>query len=590
VTQIDETAAEPAADARALGSLLAALAPLFATIASIPAFAPVAGGGRAIDAALALAPTAPPGYPLAALVLRACTLLPLGPIALRAALGSALLHALAAAALYRAIDSGLRAGSGVRPLVASPLALGLSAIAFGSAPLFVDGAWPHAAAIALCCTCLERLVAFERARPALVLAPLRAAALLWALLLAEQPALAACVLVAAWPGLRRALGEYRLPAWNLAPLALGLPLWLYAPLAHAPEAGLPHASSPLAALQAAFAFAGEARQWPEQLPVASLAPLALGAVGAIGALLALRTPARRSYGALWSGAGLSALAGALGLRHSAPCWALALCGAAALAAFALAPLLAGDRKSKLAPVLAVGLVALGLSQLQATARAALAFDWTASDALSDTLRRTLPARSALLLAPELASAFVDAEREERARPDLLVALQPWLLDLPAAERVAERDPELMPLLRALLLAEQPPARAASRHGAPRALPDRELPLVELTALAARRPVLLELGAEPGASVHAVLLPYALYHQVSTHAVTRSDIELAARERDQRLARLYRTLDPTRLDPAATRLLIERHSAELAHALSIADPALAARARESLHHITVNAKP
>jgi len=581
-------AAEPRPDARALGSLLAGLAPLFAMTASIPAFAPAAGGARAIDAALALAPTEPPGYPLATLVLRACTLLPLGPLALRAAFGSALLHAMAAAALYRAIDGGLRAGTGLRPLVVSPLALGLTAIAFGSAPLFVDGARPYAAAIALCCLCLERWIAFEQARPALVLAPLRAAALLWALLLAEQPALAACIAIAVLPGLRRALGEYRLPAWNLAPLALGLPLWLYAPLAHAPELGLPYASSPLAALQAAFALRHEAPHWPALLDVHSLATFALAAAGVFGALVALRTPALRRYGALWSGAGLSALAGALGLRHSAPCWALALCAAAALTAFALAPLLAADRNSKLAPVLAIGLVALGLSRLQATARAALALDRSASDALSDTLRRTLPVRSALLLAPELACAFLDAEREERARPDLLVALQPWLLDLPAAERVARRNPELMPLLRAQLLAEQPPARAASRKAAPRALPDRELPLVELTALAARRPVLLELGTEPGAGVHAVLLPYALYHQVSTHAVTRSDRDLAARDRDQRLARLYAELDLTQLDPAVTRFLIDRHSAELAQAQSIADPALVARAREALQRIEASA--
>jgi hypothetical protein len=582
------TITAPAAPAEpVLGTLLAALAPLFAMLASASAFPPPADGARAIDAALALAPAEPPGYPLAALALRACTLLPLGPLALRAALGSALLHALAAAALYRAIDASLRAGAGLRPLVASPLALGLSALAFGSAPLFADGARTHAAAVALCCLCLERWVAFERARPRLLLAPLRSAGLLWGLLSAEQPALAACLLIAALPGLRRALGEFRLPAENLAPLALGLPLWLFAPLARAPELGLAHASSPLAMLQAAFALGRETQRWPTQLPPTALAPVALGVLGFAGALIALRSPALRRFGALWLGAGLSALAGGIGLEEAAPCWALALCAAAALSAFALAPLLAGQAKGRLAPALAVALVALALTQLQAVARAALALDRAAGDALSDALRRDLPARGALLLAPELAAGFLDAEHEERARPDLLVALQPWLLDLPAAERVAERSPELMPLMRAQLLAQERPERAGERRGAPRALPERELPLVELTALAARRPVLLELQSEPDPGLYKVLVPHALYHQVSTHAVGKSDIDLAAREAARRLARLDAQLDLSRLDRATTRLLAERFAAELAYAQAIAAPAVADRARAALDRLGVD---
>jgi hypothetical protein len=465
--------------------------------------------------------------------------------------------------------------------VASPIALGLTTTAFASPPLFSPPAHAHAAAIALSCLCHERLLALERAWPRLALGPLRAAALLWGLLIAEQPTLAAVLLLAAAPGLRRLFAAYRLPLWNLAPLALGAPLWLFGALARAPELGLPSASSPLAMLTAAFALAADPQLRPWAFAAtdpASVARGALLALAAAGSALGLRARATRRFAALWLGGAAAALVGALNLAHGAACWALLLCAAAALASLALAPLLGGETKNALAPALAVVLVLFGATALYSAAADARARDWTAADALGDPLRRQLPAHAALLLAPELAAAWLDAEREERVRPDLLAALQPWQLDLRAAERVAAHSPELLPLLRAQLLAPAPAHAVAADARAGESL---ELPRVELAALAARRPVLLELQADVAVGLRDALLPYGLYHQVSTHNVNKSDVELAARDADRRLARLDAQLDLTRLPADAARLLAQRYRAELAYAEAVPDAALAERARARL---------
>jgi hypothetical protein len=568
------------ASARALGTLLAALAPLLAALSNSSGFGPASGGPHVLHAALALSCAEPPGHPLSVLVLRAAAFVPIGPLALRVELATAALLSLAAAALYRALDTGLRATGVLRSRMASPLALGLCLLAFGAGPLFTREPQPHAAALALACLGLACWVAFECAWPRLELSALRAGSLLLGLLLAEQPALALLLLLFALPVVRRVLREYRLPAWNLAPLALGLPLLLYAPLARAPELGLSCARTPLEQVRTAFALAVGLPPQGAAFRPAEIAALSLVALGALGATLSLRAPATRKLGVSWLALGLGAFAASRWLAHGDAASALALYAAAALAGFALAPVLSDDGQGRLAPALAAMLVLLGLGLLHAGARAARGVDPTASDALADPLRRQLPARSALLLAPELAAALLDAEAEERTRPDLLVALAPWQLDLRAAERIAARSPELLPLLRAQLLARAPPPRppGAGNRDADGA---RALPLVELAGLAGRRPTLIELSPELDPALHAVLLPHALYHQVSTHGIGKTDVELAARGSERQLARLYDELDVGRLDRAARALLADRHTAEVAYARSVGDVQLEARARQRI---------
>jgi len=551
--------------AQTLGTLIAALTPLLAMLAVVSAFPPVAGGDSAIAAALELELTAPPGHPLAALAGRLCTLLPLGPLALRVGLCSALLSAVAAAALYRALDRSLRVHAAVRALYASPLALGLTLFVFGCEPLFAAEPRAHMAAVALGCLCLERIVAFECAWPRLELATLRAAGLWWALLVAEQPALAAAVLVAALPSLRRLLSGYRLPLANLAPLALGLPLWLYGVLARGSPLGLP-AGSLASRLGAAFAPASATAAWPPAPEPVGPDPVWLTALVVLFVVIGLRARALRRIGLPWLWLALSALLGASVLERAAALHALALCACAALATLACGAPLAGSSRSRLAVALALLSVALGVTQLQATARAARMHDPGSADVLGDALRRTLPARSALLLGDALARAQRDAESLERVRPDLLFALKPWLLPLEAAQRVAARNRELLPLLRAELLDS---ARQAASSNAP--------PLFELAALAARRPVLIELAPGHERALHPSLLPFGPYHQVSTSSVGKADFLFAERESEQRWSRLYAALGPSQLDAATVQLLAERHAAQADYAHSLADPELAQHA-------------
>lgn len=566
------------ADSRALalGMLLAALAPLFAVIASTSAYPPASGEARLLAAALELSPAEPPGYALATWWARAFALVPLGPLALRVALASGALYAVAAAALFAAIDRALRAQTALRPLFASPLALAVTLLAFGSPPLFADTPHAHAAAIALACLCLERLVAFEAAWPRLELMPLRMALLWFALLAPEQPALAAVLLLATVPTARRLLASYELPAWNLAPLLLGVPLWLFGAVSAGVELGLPVARTPWSMLQSAFAPSAIEPALVSRLPASPFEPAltltyALIALGVLGAAVALRAP-RQRVSALWLGVGLAALCGALFLPDTEAHAALGLCAAAALSALALAALLTGAHQGWLATVTAVALVLVGLAQVQTSALRARSLSRGAADALGDALRRDLPPRSALLLGPDLATSIADYTAEERVRPDLLVAVEPWRLDFAAAKRVAAHSPELLPLLRAALLdAAARPLRAA-------------LPELELATLASRRPVLLELDPVTERSLHDILLPFAFYHRVSTSGVGDSDIDLAAREREQRLARAYATLDLPHLPEPILHLLAARHVAELDYALGHGHEGLAKDALARLNRL------
>jgi hypothetical protein len=574
-----DSAEEAETDPRALtlGTLLAALGPLLAAISSAAAYPAFAASERTLAAALALSAIEPPGHPLGAWTTRLCLLIPLGPLALRAALATALLFALAAAALFRAIERSLRAREGVRGSVSAPLALALTLLAFGCTPLLPVTARADAAAIALACLCVERLVHIERAWPRLDLPALRCAALLFGLLAPEHPTLACVVLAAALPLLQRLVAAFRLPLANLWPLALGLPVWLALAWAaqHGPPALMPGALRPL--LRAAFALARDAdgftlRELSSASSALVLLPYALTVLGLLGAALALRPSQPRRIWNVWIGLGLAALLAAHLFQEGAAHTALGLCAAAALSAYALSSLVAGQR-AWLGTVAALALTALAVTQLEAAARKARAIDRAAIDALGEPARRDAPARSALLLAADSAPALLEAEAEEHARPDLLVTLKPWLLDLAAAQRVAAQSPELLPLLRADLLGDETPDDT-----------EAELPVVELAALAARRPLLLELTALRERSVHRNLTPFALYHQVATSEVSKSDVDLAAQASEKRFARAFAEIVPAQLDPALLEWLADRHLAELDYALSLSDLKLAAQALERLDRL------
>jgi hypothetical protein len=461
--------------ARALGALLAALAPLLAMLSTASAYGAPSGNREGLlSAALELHPCAPPGYPLALLLGRLCALLPLGPLPLRVALASILASSFAAAALYRALDARLHAHGLSRALVASPLALGITLFAFGQPLLFCAEPRAYAVALALGCLCLERLTALHTARS------LRTAGLLWALLCVEQPAFALLLALGSMPALLPLLRDRRLSARELLPIALGLPLW----------------SSYALRAQRADAFAGAAR-----------APL-----GWLGS---------------WA--------------QPATLLPLGLCAAAVLGSGLLAVALRGRKQSSLAVTLSLLSIALGVSQLRATSLREL--DRSTSDTLRQSLLSQPPARSTVLVDRDLALDLRDAQSEQHLRPDLDLTLKPWLLDLSAGARQVAAQPSLRPLLRTHLL-------------------QSELPVAELRALAATRPLLLELDPALEHTGYRVLLPHGLYHQVAASPVSKGDRQSAAAEAEQRWQHLQTALELESVDSASRELLVTRLRASL----------------------------
>ena len=140
---------EPSAEAHALGSALAALTPLLAMLASARAFASYRADDGLLAGALALAPAGAPAHPLATLLAALFARVPLGPLPLRVALSSSAAMAFAAAALYRALDTGAAVAARVAPRVRAPLAIAVLLFAFGSDALFATEPRAYALSVAL---------------------------------------------------------------------------------------------------------------------------------------------------------------------------------------------------------------------------------------------------------------------------------------------------------------------------------------------------------------------------------------------------------------------------------------------------------
>jgi hypothetical protein len=504
---------EASAEAHALGSALVALTPLLAMLASARPFAAYGADDGLLAGALALAPQAAPAHPLAVLLAALFARVPLGPLPLRVALASSAAMAWAAAALYRALETGAAAAGRVQPRVRAPLAVAVLIFAFGSDALFAIDPRAHAVSVALGCAYLERISALQAAWPRLALRPLRAAAFWLGLLAFEQPALALVLLAGSGALLSRAWRAFRVPGVHFVGLAAGASVGLGAHALLLRAAQRPIAAALAGSATAAFSFAAPPVHRPELGLAASV--LLLGAL--IALVRFVRAPAPQRLHGVWIGVALVALGASAVLARPAALLALGLCAAAVLSALAFGELLAGARVP-LASALAFGALLLGLSQLRAAALHGMANDARASDVLREPAWRALPPRALLFVAPDAGAALRSAELEERARPDVHVVLKPWQFDLIASQALARARPELQPLLRAILL-------------------QGELPLTELQSLAARGPLLLELDPARERALYPALLPWGLYLQVSSSAVSRSDERFAARDADARNAAL-----------------------------------------------------
>ncbi|HEX7478488.1 MAG TPA: hypothetical protein VF331_11820 [Polyangiales bacterium] len=469
----------------------------------------------------------------APLLARLCTLVPIGPLALRIAIASALALAAASVVLYRAIDTLLLAqGVGVAALRAT-VALGLCLFAMGTPSLFFQGLRPEAFALQtlLALAFLERLTELEAHWPSHDLRALYAAGLCLGGLGANDPLSALLLLTAAAPTLSRITRAKGLsPLARCGGLALGTTLCTRA--GHlAAHAGFWQAVP--AATHRAATLLGYPRAVLSELGV-------VGVLAALGAVAALQTPGVRRIGTLWASACVVPVLGyaALGLAPAAPdtlgmlsyvpaaatLLAAALCGAL-LAPDGVPKVLAS--RAQLTAVLA--LLALGALRLHVTATQSELADFMLPDALSGEARQRWPARSVFIASDAQTGALVLAsEAEDHARPDLRV-LVPSRWHGHAAN--PPTDAELRALVRGYLL-------------------EGELEQAELESLTAKRPVLLDPDPRLSPALFAALRCSHFAFEVLGAAASRAEANSAAEAYRVELTRLQQAASPGLSDPVA----------------------------------------
>lgn len=213
---------------------LAAGVPLAAYLATASAHDYWLDGGELTAHAVGLDIAHPPGHPLAGLLGKLVTLVPLGPIPLRVALAQALCAAIAAAFLYNAIDTTVRALGVTRDRLAVPTALGGTWLVATSHAWWFQAVRPevYALQMLLVAIAIDRVVALEASWPTHDVRPLYTAALALGLGLANHHFVAFLVFPALAPTLARvyrARGARPL-AWTALAVAVGLSAYVYLPV------------------------------------------------------------------------------------------------------------------------------------------------------------------------------------------------------------------------------------------------------------------------------------------------------------------------------------------------------------------------
>ncbi len=531
--------------------------------------------GEFVAASVWLGVAHPPGQPLHALTGQLASRLPLGPLAWRVGLGSALAQAVAcwllAVAAWRTLGFGNLSGR-----ARSALSLTVAWSVGASAGWWLQAVRPEVYALqaALGLALLERLLAFEQAWPArLHGAALRQAALLFGLSLGNHHFLGLLLLPAAAPSLARFLAVRRTRgALSLLPFAAaGLGVYGYLPLrAGAPLAlGQPDAPDRFWWVVSAEAFQGNVGDAvPKPLAerfadVAVLlaedfsvvAPLLL----LLGLYLALRTGRGRRMllpWALWTLLALAARAwlgfvrenpDALGYLQGAWAGAVVLLLVGLLAAVAARP---RPQQGALAWSLVVlTLAATAWTLPERAARAALP-RFAETDPFDELLRRRLPSRAvSLLYAPQ--SVFRDwaLQAEELSRPDVRSVPVPFTSYPGLAERLARQAPSLHATLAEVVL-----------RGAPS--------LPTLQSLAALRPVHVELDPRVPRALDASLLAEGLLASALAEEASEGDRRLATARHLRRMRTLRRLLGPGPLSPQTEARLLWRHYVDALHLAAV----------------------
>jgi hypothetical protein len=567
-------------------ALFAGIPPLFVYVGTASGYAHWLDSGEFVAAAADFGISHPPGHPLAAIVLGAANLAPIGPLSFRVALICALLGAVAAVALCFAFESTLRVGGMIRESLRFPLALGATWWVVGTQAWWFQAVRPevYALQMALLCIAIERLLRVSLSGKDGDVRPLYQAALALGLALANHHYLAALAVV---PSLWLLVGVWR--TWGWRPFAwsagftgAGLLTYIYLPLRalREPFLNLGDPSSP-----GRFLWVVTARAFQKSVSQDAAAPfgerfadvlLTTGEhlhivtllVALLGAYFMLRVKSARKYGLFWLtlwivyALGRAAIGFVRGNPDANAYFMLSYASLAVFAVFAVGVLLSAlaeavPSRPRLGPALAT-VLAFGASfQFIRSAEGSTLANFVDTDVFDDGLRRSLPPRSVVLVHnPQTIFRFWGGEAEEQNRPDVTMIPLPLLTYPSLVDRLLKNEPELTPLLRSYVL-------------------DGTLSVAELQSLAALRPVYVEMDVRVTRDMMDLLVPEHLYHRVLTADTTETDEARAMHTHARLWGELYQRIGQPIEEHTKTQLLW-RHYADSLYFAGIGDTNAALR--------------
>lgn len=573
-------------------------------------------GGELTAQAIHLDIAHPPGHPLAGLLGKLVSLIPLGPLSLRVALAQAICAAIAAGFLYRATDTTVRALGVERDRVAVPIALGGTWLVAGSYAWWFQAVRPEVYALEalLVCVAIERVIALEAAWPTHDVRPLYVAALALGLGLANHHLVAFLAIPAVAPTLARVYRARGLRPLliSLAAIAVGLSAYVYLPVRAAtdPPTNLGDPTDP-----ARIFWVVSARVYAHDMGTEAVQPLgerfvdmlailgrnftAGGAEGdplgeasrafvvlgvCIVSLYAiLRTPGARRIGVVWMlvfAVNLSARAWLGSVRSNPDILGYMMPGIAAAGALIVSlvgALLAriGHRPDgtprNTTTFAAVVVALLGLAQMKASVEQSSLASFHATDDFDEERIRRLP-ENAVVLAnnPQTVFRHWSIDASEHVRPDVTIVPMPFLGYPNGVDMLVERDPDLRELLRGYML-------------------EGELRQPDLQSLAASRPLLIEMmtpcrGDERGPCIppalFETLVPAGMYYEVVETGATDTDVTEAAAPQAQMHRRLYAHLGGQTAERETRNQLVWMHYTDGLYYASVGarEPAAAAIGR------------
>jgi hypothetical protein len=557
--------------ARTLSLWLAGAVPWIAYVFTCSAHAYWLDSGEFVAAAVRLDIAHPPGHPLTALYGKAWSLVPLGPLPLRIAIGQAFATALACVLACLASEAILRR-QGVAASWRWPCALlgtWISAFTYG---LWFQAVRPEVYALQTACTALilERLLAFE-AQPAHAARHAGPVCLALGLGLANHHFTALLLAPALLVPLARLLVPRvrgRVLALGVALGGLGLATYAYLPL---------RAAGPLPVNLgrpddlARFLWVVSARVYTQVVGTDAPQPLSerfadvavllvesFGAVplaaAAVGAYVLLRQGATRRQGVILLLLIVPNLAARawLGPVRSNPD-VLGYFGTSFLAIGCLVACAAGaiavqlgehaGRAQRSLERAAVALPALALLLLPGSAARSTLARFTATDTFDDARVRSLPPRSVVVeTMPQTVFRHWELDAVERARPDLAQLPVPFLTHPGMLDTLLEHQPRLRQV--ALGYLEQDRLRPG-----------------DLAAQAHGQPTWLELDLRVPPQAYSLLTPAHLLHRCDAQP---SDATHLKRELASTYADLYARLGGQVRETETLRQLLAIHYLDAVH--------------------------